>query len=159
MSQELTPPPKPQPITSPHLDLSETADTKAWDTLYPPANRIDDPDVLDDWLERVDQALADSRNGVMAISWPLAMASFLAILLLLADAANPIGLGRLMTLDGWVALVDSNPGRVVVGAFLITVTGWAIKLANEGTAARKLLVQIRASYLRRRRAMGTSATK
>lgn len=141
-------------VASPEIGVAVDQATVVWDEPYPGARQISDPDVLDDWLEDVDQALVEARNGVMAISWPFALGGLLAFLAVLSNAVDAVGFASLRDLTGWSHLLKTSPAGLAVCAILAVVTGGAFKLAMEGTEARRKLVALRASYLRRRRQLG-----
>jgi hypothetical protein len=128
---------------SPQLPDLVLSTQKIDDDFYPPAADVQSLTVAEDWIVRIEDALTEARNGVTAISWPLALAGLLGFLALLADvvdsAANP-----------WLAVVGS-PWKSVVCGVLLVATVTAFRLAEETTEKRRKLVAIRSAYLRRRR--------
>ncbi|MBB1496479.1 hypothetical protein J4N02_16205 [Propioniciclava sp. MC1595] len=144
-------PVRPNRIDSPPLAVAEDQHTVVWDESYPGPKQIDELAVLDDWLETVDQALVEARNGVTAISWPFAVGGLLALLAVLADAIDSVGSGSLVTLTGWIDLFAASPARLTVCAILAAFSIAAFKLAGQGSEARRTLVALRSAYLRRRR--------
>lgn len=135
---------------SPALNIDETKPVMVADTWYPGAMSITEVGVVEDWLEHAEQALVEARNGVTAISWPLAFGSLLALLTLMCDAVDD-GLDRLWTATGWASLITQHPSRWMICMLLVALTVAAFKVAGSGADERRRLVQVRASYLRRRR--------
>lgn len=141
-------------IESPRLRVAEDQPIVVWEDSYPGAKQITDPEVLDDWLEDVDQTLVEARNGVTSISWPFALGGLLALLAVLSDVIDEFGVASLVDLAGWLDLLRASPARLMICVILVLFTIAAFRLAYEGAQARRTLVGIRASYLRRRRELG-----
>lgn len=132
---------------SPQLPDLVLSSQKIDDEFYPAAADVTSLTVAEDWIVRVEDALTEARNGVTAISWPLALAALLGFLALLADVVDGAP-------DLWMAIVGSPWKSVVCGALLVaTVT--AFRLSEETTEKRRKLVAIRSAYLRRRRELST----
>ncbi|WP_377108256.1 hypothetical protein [Propionicimonas sp. T2.31MG-18] len=110
---------------------------------YPAAADVDSAAVVEDWLLHVEDALIEARNGVTAISWPLALAGLVGFLALLADVAD----GAPSILQAVVA----SPWKSLVCAALLVATIVAFRLSDETTEKRRKLVAIRSAYFRRRR--------
>lgn len=146
---------EPISVQSPALVLAEEGPTVVWDQSYPGAQQIGDPDVLEDWLEAVDQALVEARNGVTAISWPFALGGLLALLAILSDLIDAVGVVSLGELSGWIDLLEASPARLLTCVTLGVFTFAAFQLAGQGAEARRTLVALRAAYLRRRRQLGS----
>lgn len=144
-------PDEPLSVESPPPAVAEDRPVDVWDQSFPGALQIGDPDVLDDWLEAVDQALVEARNGVTAISWPLALGGILALLAVLSDIIDSAGIASLGRLSGWVDLLRASPARLLICGILGVFALAAFRLAGQGTESRRRLVALRATYLRRRR--------
>lgn len=103
---------------------------------YPAANDLKSAEVLEEWLEKLDQALVDTRNGVVGISWPMAVAGIFA--LAAVQAWLPARWGE-FPLASWAPFA-LTAGLVVA----------ALVIANQRTDVRRELLVVRAGYVRRR---------
>lgn len=137
MRKKLHDPPPDLAKNGPDLGQSMAPPTLIDEEWYPAANDLKNTDVLDEWLGKVDQALIDTRNGVVGISWPIAVAGIFAL-----AALNSELLARWSEspLTFWV------PFGLIAGLIIA-----AIVLANQRTNVRRELLVLRAGYLRRRR--------
>lgn len=137
MRKKLHDPPPDLAENGPDLGQSMASPTLIDEEWYPAANDLKNTDVLDEWLGKVDQALIDTRNGVVGISWPIVVAGIFAL-----AALNSELLARWSEspLTFWV------PFGLIAGLIIA-----AIVLANQRTNVRRELLVLRAGYLRRRR--------
>lgn len=128
---------------SPRLSDLVSSTQKIDDDFYPAAVDLQSVTVAEDWIVRTEDALTEARNGVTAISWPLALAGLLGFLALLADVVDSAP-------NLWLAVVVS-PWKSVVCGVLLVATITAFRLSDKTTEKRRKLVAIRSAYLRRRR--------
>lgn len=137
MRKKLHEPPSDLAENGPDLGQSMASPTLIDEKWYPAANDLKNTDVLDEWLDKVDQALIDTRNGVVGISWPIVVAGIFA---LAAFQSELLARWSESPLTYWV------PVALIAGLIIAATT-----LANQRTNVRRELLVLRAGYLRRRR--------
>lgn len=120
----------------PDLGESMSHPTLVGDDWYPAANEVTELDVLEEWLEKADQALVDTRNGVIGILWPLAVGGVFALVSIWDELFGPVGLA-LFAAWSWVIVI-------LVMLFML------FREADGRTTIRRSLLQVRAGYVRRR---------
>lgn len=125
---------------SPQLPALVSTCQKIDGVTYPAAADVESATVVEDWLLQIEDALTEARNGVTAISWPLALAGLVGFLALLADVADGV--------PSILQAVEASPWKSLVCAALLFATIAAFRLSEETTEKRRKLVAIRSAYFR-----------